>query len=64
MIVLQGLEANGVAHSPVGENNVANSGSSNAGGGGSKGMTLGEHVDHIVTKDFAPPLSSYRPYQG
>ena len=55
-----------MAHSPAGEENVSNrdsSGGSGA-GSGSKAITLGEHVDHIVNKDYGPPMSSYRPYQG
>lgn len=57
-----------MAHSPAGEENVSNresgSGSGSGSGGASKGLTLGEHVDHIVSKDYGPPMSSYRPYTG
>ncbi|KAL6257165.1 hypothetical protein P5V15_012096 [Pogonomyrmex californicus] len=59
-------EPNGIAHSPAGEGsgggNSGNSGSGN--GSGSKAITLGEHVDHIVSKDYGPPHSSYRSYTG
>lgn len=56
-----------MAHSPAGDGNGGNSGAGNAGGnggGGNKPITLGEHVDHIVSKDYGPPHSSYRSYSG
>jgi hypothetical protein len=60
-------EPNGMAHSPGGEESVTIGGTGGGGGSGSgnnKAITLGEHVDHIVNKDYGPPISSYRPYQG
>lgn len=59
-------EPNGMAHSPAGEGNGGNSGAGGASGNGSgnKPITLGEHVDHIVSKDYGPPHSSYRSYSG
>lgn len=55
-----------MAHSPAGDGNSGNTGAGNAGGngGGNKPITLGEHVDHIVSKDYGPPHSSYRSYSG
>lgn len=59
-------EPNGIAHSPASENNPVNSGpvAVSGGGGVNKNVTLGEHIEHIVAKDYGPPLSSYRPYSG
>ncbi|XP_023245683.1 histone-lysine N-methyltransferase 2D isoform X2 [Copidosoma floridanum] len=58
-------EPNGMAHSPAGEENAnSSSGSGNASNSVNKGLTLGEHVDHIVNKDYGPMSSSYRPYPG
>ncbi|XP_029663712.1 protein split ends-like isoform X2 [Formica exsecta] len=53
-------EPNGIAHSPAGEG--SGGGASGNGSGCSKAMTLGEHVEHIISKDYGPPHSSYRPY--
>ncbi|XP_029169964.1 uncharacterized protein LOC114939718 isoform X3 [Nylanderia fulva] len=53
-------EPNGIAHSPASEG--SGGGASGNGSGCSKAMTLGEHVEHIISKDYGPPHSSYRPY--
>lgn len=60
------IEPNGMAHSPAAEGNGGNSGAGGASGNGSgnKPITLGEHVDHIVSKDYGPPHPSYRSYSG
>ncbi|XP_018315095.1 nuclear receptor corepressor 1 isoform X1 [Mycetomoellerius zeteki] len=57
-------EPNGIAHSPAGEGSGGGNGGSGNGSGGNKAITLGEHVDHIVSKDYGPPHSSYRSYAG
>lgn len=57
-------EPNGIAHSPAGEGSGGGSGGSGNGNSGNKAITLGEHVDHIVSKDYGPPHSSYRSYTG
>lgn len=57
-------EPNGIAHSPAGEGSGGGSGGSGNGSSGNKAITLGEHVDHIVSKDYGPPHSSYRSYTG
>ncbi|XP_026830889.1 uncharacterized protein LOC105284432 isoform X2 [Ooceraea biroi] len=57
-------ESNGIAHSPAGEGGGSGSVASGNGSGSSKAITLGEHVDHIVSKDYGPPHSSYRSYTG
>ncbi|XP_011702384.1 PREDICTED: nuclear receptor corepressor 1, partial [Wasmannia auropunctata] len=57
-------EPNGIAHSPAGEGSGGGNGGSGNGSGGNKAITLGEHVDHIVSKDYGPPHSSYRSYTG
>ena len=51
-------EPNGIAHSPASEGNGG--GASGNGSGCSKAMTLGEHVEHIISKDYGPPHTSYR----
>lgn len=55
-----------MAHSPANEENAVKreSGSGSSTSGGSKPLTIGDHVDHIVNKDYNPPMSSYRPYSG
>ncbi|KYN36663.1 hypothetical protein ALC56_08454 [Trachymyrmex septentrionalis] len=57
-------EPNGIAHSPAGDGSGGGNGGSGNGSGGNKAITLGEHVDHIVSKDYGPPHSSYRSYAG
>ncbi|KYM98298.1 Nuclear receptor corepressor 2 [Cyphomyrmex costatus] len=57
-------EPNGIAHSPAGEGSGGGNGGSGNGSGSNKAITLGEHVDHIVSKDYGPPHSSYRSYAG
>lgn len=51
-----------MAHSPATDDSSHNSSSRPESGGGSKVITLGDHVDHIVNKDYGPPMSSYRSY--
>ncbi|TGZ54100.1 Uncharacterized protein DBV15_00368 [Temnothorax longispinosus] len=51
-------EPNGIAHSPAGEG----SGGGSGGSGSNKAITFGEHVDHVVSKDYNTPHSSYRSY--
>ncbi|XP_011313369.1 nuclear receptor corepressor 1 isoform X2 [Fopius arisanus] len=57
-------EPNGVAHSPAAESSGGNSGPPSEPLRDGKSITLGEHVEHIVTKDFCPPHASYRSYPG
>lgn len=57
-------EANGIVHSPAGDGSGGNSSTSGNAGSANKAITLGEHVDHIVSKDYGPPHSSYRSYTG
>ncbi|XP_063982207.1 nuclear receptor corepressor 2 isoform X2 [Diachasmimorpha longicaudata] len=57
-------EPNGVAHSPAAESSVANSGPPSEPPREGKTITLGEHIEHIVTKDYGPPHASYRSYPG
>ncbi|XP_020277995.1 uncharacterized protein LOC109851876 isoform X2 [Pseudomyrmex gracilis] len=53
-------EPNGIAHSPAGEGSGSGNAASGNGSGGSKtAMTVGEHVDRIVSKDYATHQSSY-----
>ncbi|KAL7306809.1 hypothetical protein TKK_0000973 [Trichogramma kaykai] len=54
-------EPNGMVHSPA---NDDNSNRDNSSSSGIKGLTIAEHVEHVVNKDYTPSMSSYRPYSG